>query len=193
MEVESASKDSMLKYLRIIESETKRCGDIVKSLLDFSRKDVENFENKPLHKILKEAYELMAHQLKISNIHFYNDFAAEKDMIHCRDNQIKQACIAILVNASEAVLENGEIMMKTLNPDDEHIRIEITDNGIGIDPEDLPHIFEPFYSAKQKVNGVGLGLAIVHGIIQNHKGRIEVESELGKKTTLSIILPLVKN
>ncbi len=193
MEFEYSSKDSMLKYLQIIESETKRCGDIVKSLLDFSRKDVENFENKSVHKILKEAYDLMAHQLKISNIHFYTDFTAQKELIYCRDNQIKQACIAILVNASEAVLENGEILMKTYNPDDNHIRIDITDNGIGIDPEDIPHIFEPFYSAKQKVNGVGLGLAIVHGIIQNHKGKIEVESVLGKQTTLSIILPLVKN
>ena len=67
----------MIKILQVIESETKRCGDIVKGLLDFSRKDQENFENKHLHKILKETYDLMAHQMKISNIHFYTDFSAE--------------------------------------------------------------------------------------------------------------------
>jgi two-component system NtrC family sensor kinase len=183
----------MLKYLTVIETETKRCGDIVKGLLDFSRKDQQNFENKPLHKILKETYDLMSHQMKISNINFYTDFSAVKDIISCSENQVKQACIAILVNASEAVSENGEVLIKTTNPDKEHIRLEITDNGVGIAPDDLPHIFEPFFSAKEKASGIGLGLAIVHGIVQNHKGKIEVDSELGKRTTLSIIFPLVKN
>jgi len=191
-QMEQKSKDSMLNYLKIIESETKRCGDIVKSLLDFSRKDQENFETKPMHKILKEAYDLMAHQLKISNIHFYADFKASNDVISCRENQIKQACIAMLVNASEAVSENGEVMMRTSNPDEDHIKLDIMDNGIGISADDIQHIFEPFFSAKQKVNGVGLGLAIVHGIVQNHKGKIEVDSEVGKYTTMSVTLPLYK-
>ena len=135
----------------------------------------------------------MAHQLKISNIYFYSDFTAKRDMINCRENQIKQACIAVLVNASEAVSENGEILMRTSNPDCDHIKVEISDNGVGISTPDLQHIFEPFFSAKQKASGIGLGLAIVHGIVHNHKGRIEVDSELGKRTTISIILPLVKN
>ncbi|MBU1013426.1 MAG: HAMP domain-containing protein [Bacteroidetes bacterium] len=192
LEMDSKSKESMLKYLKVIEAETKRCGDIVKSLLDFSRKDEVNFENKSLHKILKDAYDLMAHQMKILNINFYVDFTASNDLISCRENQIKQASIAGLVNASEAVSQNGEIVMKTSNPDKDHIKLEIIDNGVGITPDDIPHIFEPFFSAKQKVSGIGLGLAIVHGIVQNHKGKIEVDSELGKRTTISIILPLVK-
>ena len=62
-----------------------------------------------------------------------------------------------------------------------HIRIDITDNGIGIADEDIPHIFEPFFSTKEKTNGIGLGLAIVHGIIQNHKGKIDVKSEREKE------------
>ena len=193
IDLESGSKESMLKYLKVIEAETKRCGDIVKGLLDFSRKDEENFEARHLHKILKEAYDLMAHQMKISDINFYTDFIAENDLISCRENQIKQACIAILVNASEAVSDNGEVLMKTFNPDDDHIRLEIIDNGVGIVPEDIPHIFEPFFSAKQKASGIGLGLAIVHGIVQNHKGKIEVDSDPGKRTSMSIILPLIKN
>ncbi len=193
IDIEPKSKQSILKYLKIIEVETKRCGDIVKSLLDFSRKDDGNFETKPLNMILIEVYNLMAHQLKISNIYFYSDFTAKRDMINCRENQIKQACIAVLVNASEAVSENGEILMRTSNPDCDHIKVEISDNGVGISTPDLQHIFEPFFSAKQKASGIGLGLAIVHGIVHNHKGRIEVDSELGKRTTISIILPLVKN
>ncbi|HAM11591.1 MAG: hypothetical protein A2X04_05380 [Bacteroidetes bacterium GWF2_41_9] len=193
LEVDGADKIPMLKYLKVIEEETKRCGEIVKGLLDFSRKDQLNFESKPLHRILNEAYSLMAHQMKIANVSFVTDFAASRDLIFCSENQIKQACIAILMNASEAVFDNGEILMKTSNPDKNNIRLEISDNGVGIDPEDIPHIFEPFFSAKKKASGVGLGLAIVHGIIQSHNGKIEVDSNLGKGTTISIILPLIMN
>ncbi|NOY38037.1 MAG: hypothetical protein GXO83_10755 [Chlorobi bacterium] len=191
--LDNAVKESMLKYLNIIEKETKRCGDIVKSLLEFSRKDQQKYETRHLHKILEDTYTLMAHQMKISNIDFQTEFSAKWDMIYCNENQIKQACVAILVNASEAVLENGEIRMTTTNPDENNIKLEITDNGVGIDPEDIPHIFEPFFSAKQKTSGIGLGLAVVHGIIQSHNGKIEVDSELGKRTTISIILPLIKD
>lgn len=193
LDLEQKSKESMLKYLTVIESETKRCGDIVKGLLDFSRKDEGKFEPRHLHKILKEAYDLMAHQMKISNINFYTDFNAGSDIIDCRENQVKQACIAILVNASEAVTENGEVLMRTFNPDNESITFEIVDNGVGISKEDLPHIFEPFFSAKQRASGIGLGLAIVHGIVQNHKGSIGVDSEPGKKTSISITFPLAIN
>jgi len=193
LKVDDAEKIPMLKYLKVIEEETKRCGEIVKGLLDFSRKDQMDYETNHLNKVLREAYTLMEHQMKIANIGFHTDFSARWDLVHCSENQIKQACIAILLNSSEAVFDNGEIMMKTSNPDADNIKIEITDNGVGIDPEDLPHIFEPFFSAKQKASGIGLGLAIVHGIVQSHQGKVEIDSELGKGTTISIILPLVKN
>ncbi|MBN1820438.1 MAG: HAMP domain-containing protein [Prolixibacteraceae bacterium] len=184
--------EPILKYLKVIETETKRCGDIVKGLLDFSRKDQENFKNRHLHQILKETYDLIAHQMRMADIHFYTDFCATSDLVYCNDNQIKQVCVALLVNASEAVTENGEIIIKSSNPDESHIKLDITDNGVGIAPEDISHIFQPFYSVKQNMSGIGLGLAIVHGIIQSHKGKIEVHSEPGKGTTMSIILSLVK-
>jgi two-component system, NtrC family, sensor kinase len=192
-ELYATKRESMLKHLRLIESETKRCGDIVKGLLDFSRKDQNDFEPKHLHEILRETYELMTHPIKIADIKFEHDFTANSDLIYCNPNQIKQACIAILVNASEAIKENGEILIKTKNPDEDTICIEISDNGFGIAEEDLSHIFEPFFSTKQDVSGIGLGLAIVHGIIQNHKGKIHVDSNLGHGTTISVILPLIKS
>ena len=101
--------------------------------------------------------------------------------------------MALLVNASEAVTENGEISIKTSNPDTDTIRLDIIDNGVGISAEDLAHIFEPFFSTKQKAQGIGLGLPIVHGIIQNHKGKIKVKSEPGQGTTISITLPLIRS
>lgn len=191
--LESSHKDPMLKYLTVIEKETKRCGDIVKGLLDFSRKDQKDFENNNLHKILTDTYSLMAHQMKMSDINFYTDFAATHDLVYCSENQIKQACVAILVNAREAVNQNGEIVMRTTNPDPDHISLEISDNGVGISEENMKHIFEPFFSAKQNGNGIGLGLSIVHGIVQSHHGKIDIYSEPGKGTTLSILLKLVKN
>jgi two-component system NtrC family sensor kinase len=186
-------RESMIKHLKLIESETKRCGDIVKSLLDFSRKDQNDFEPKHLHEILMDTYELMTHPIKIANISFQHDFSANSDLIYCNPNQIKQACIALLVNASEAVTENGEITIRTTNPDMESVIFEIIDNGVGIAEENIQHIFEPFFSTKQDVRGIGLGLAIVHGIIQNHKGRIHVDSELNRGTTISVNLPLIKS
>ena len=191
LDMAGKEKDSMLKYLRIIEDETKRCGDIVKGLLDFSRKDQLDFKVHHLHNVLKETFSLMDHQMKISNIILTTDIAAKEDRVNCSDNQIKQACVAILLNASEAISGNGEIIIRTSNPDKESIRIEIIDNGAGIAQEDLQHVFEPFFSAKEKTSGIGLGLAIVHGIINSHNGRVELESDLGKGTTVIITLPLV--
>jgi two-component system NtrC family sensor kinase len=187
-----AKKESMLKHLRFIENETKRCGDIVKGLLDFSRKDQNDFEPKHLHEILLDTCQLMAHPMKVANVSFLSDFAARKDLIFCGPNQIKQVSVAILVNALEAVSENGEVLIRTSNPDDEHIMIEFIDNGIGISAADIPHVFEPFFSTKEKTNGIGLGLSIVHGIIQSHKGKTAVRSEPGKGTTLLVTLPLLK-
>lgn len=191
-EIDPARKESMLKHLRLIENETKRCGDIVKGLLDFSKKDQNDFEIKHLHDILKKTYDLMMHPMKIANINFLTSFNAGSDMIFCSPNQIKQACVAILVNASEAVTEHGEIVIRTENPDPDHISLMISDNGLGIAAQDIPHIFEPFFSTKQNASGIGLGLAIVHGIVQSHKGKVGVKSEPGKGTTVIITLPLVK-
>lgn len=185
-------KDSILKNLKLIETETKRCGDIVRGLLDFSRKEREDFEPVHLHKLLDETYRLMIHSIKIADISFKTDFRAGTDRVICSPNQVKQACVALVVNASEAVQEQGEIVIRTSNPDDEHISITIADNGTGISKEDLPHIFEPFFSTKHDTSGIGLGLSIVHGIVENHQGRIEVKSEPGQGTVIEIVLPLTE-
>jgi two-component system NtrC family sensor kinase len=186
-------KDSILKNLKLIETETKRCGDIVKGLLDFSRKDRDDFEITGLHRVLNETYRLMLHTIKMADIAFEMDFRANNDMVLCSPNQIKQACVAMLVNSSEAVSENGEIIIRTTNPDEKHFKLEIIDNGSGISEQELPHLFEPFYSSKRETSGIGLGLAIVHGIVENHKGKIKVDSHPGKGTSISIVLPLAQN
>lgn len=193
IELYASKKESILKHLSLIESETKRCGEIVRGMLDFSRKDQGNMTETHLHRVLTETYELMAHPVRINGISFLTDFKATNDFVKCGANQIKQACVALIMNASEAINENGEIILRTVNPDDKTLRIEIIDNGSGINEEVLPHIFEPFYTTKQGVSGNGLGLAIVHGIVQRHNGKIEVLSKIGEGTTIAIILPLSKD
>lgn len=191
-ELTPEKRAAILRNLKLIEAETKRCGDIVKGLLDFSRKDQDDFEEKHLHDILTGTYDFMKHHIKMSGIVFRTEFEAHDDVIWCSQNQIKQACVAILVNASEAVSDNGEIVMKTGNYEPDTVTLKITDNGSGISQEDIPHIFEPFFTTKREARGIGLGLPVVHGIVQNHGGRIDVESVIGKGTTISIILPLRK-
>jgi two-component system, NtrC family, sensor kinase len=191
-DMDDDKRKTILRNLKLIENETKRCGEIVKGLLEFSKKDQEDFETRHLHKILQETYELMTHPIRIANIGFIADLKAGSDLIFCSPNQIKQACIAMLVNSTEAVHENGEITISTSNPDQESIRLDITDNGVGIPEDDLDQIFQPFFSTKHDTSGIGLGLAIVHGIVKSHGGRIDVKSELGKGTTISITLPLVR-
>jgi two-component system NtrC family sensor kinase len=190
-DLSQSKKETILKQLTLIETETKRCGDIVKGLLDFSRSEQQGFEEQHIHPVLQECYELMLHSIKISNIRFTINLTAVSDMVLCSANQIKQACVAIIVNASEAIHENGEISITTSNPDKSSIRIEISDNGIGISPDDIPHIFEPFFSTKRDASGIGLGLSIVHGIIKSHNGKINVKSDPGRGTTMSVILPLI--
>jgi len=128
--------------------------------------------------------------VKISDISLVQELRADNDIAFCSPNQIKQAFFAILVNAVEAISGQGEIIVKTSNPEKSSILISVSDNGSGIAPQDLSHIFEPFYSTKHHTSGTGLGLAIVHGIIENHKGTINIESEPGKGTNMKIKLPL---
>jgi len=185
-------KESILKNLKLIETETKRCGDIVRGLLDFSKKEREDFERVHLHQLLEDTCKLMSHSIKISGIGFETNFAAGQDQVLCSPNQLKQAWVALVVNATEAVQEQGEIVIQTSNPDQGHISVVVSDNGAGISEEDRPHIFEPFFTTKRDKSGIGLGLSIVHGIVDNHKGRIDVRSAPGNGTEIEIILPLAE-
>lgn len=144
-ELQFVKKESILSHLKLIETETKRCGDIVKGLLDFSRKDQDNFEVKNIHELLNATSALMTHSIKIANINLLIDFTAERDQVYCNQNQIKQAFVALLVNATEAIQEYGEITIRTSNPNQDTIKVEITDTGTGISPDDISHIFEPFF------------------------------------------------
>jgi two-component system, NtrC family, sensor kinase len=180
----------MLEDVELIISETERCGNIVKNLLLFSRKQVGEFETVPIRQIVDKAIRLIGHHLKISKVELETHFEQEGIALYCNANQVQQALIALFVNAVEAMPDGGTLRVDVEKQGDEgDITLRITDTGAGIAEEDIPHIFEPFFTRKTEGKGVGLGLSIVYGIIERHGGRISVESLPGKGTAFTIEFP----
>ncbi|MBT4992951.1 MAG: hypothetical protein HN708_00225, partial [Candidatus Marinimicrobia bacterium] len=185
-------KTSILKHLDMIQSETTRCGNIVKGLLNFSRDRSPKFDLVHLNEVLQETAQLIQHSFQISDVRLVSDFSASRDQIQANGNQIIQACLAVLTNALEAVDGIGDnlVTYRSYNPDMTHIVIEILDNGIGIPAEDIEHIFEPFFSRKKEMSGIGLGLAVTYGILEQHNAKVSIESAPGKGTSIKFTFEL---
>jgi two-component system NtrC family sensor kinase len=167
----------------------QRCGNIVKNLLLFSKKQVGEFVLAPIQPIVDRAAQLMQHHFKISNVTFESEFRAADTSLMCDENQIQQALVALMVNGVEAMPGGGHMQLTVTRDDTGDLRLRLSDTGGGIAREDLPHIFEPFYSTKKEGQGVGLGLSVVYGIIERHSGDINVESEPGKGTAFILQFP----
>lgn len=180
----------MLDDVELIISETERCGNIVKNLLLFSRKQVGDFATVPINQIVEHATRLVQHHLKISKVELETYYPDEEVGLYCNANQVQQALIALFVNAVEAMPDGGTVTVKVEKQSETgDIIIKISDTGMGIAEEDIPHIFEPFFTRKKEGKGVGLGLSIVYGIIERHGGNITVDSELGSGTQFTITFP----
>ena len=177
--------------LTMIADESTRCGNIVNNLLLFSRQKIGEFQLQNLSPVIHQSLKLIAHHLAMNNVRLEVDIPEMPVEAICDPQQIEQALIALEINAIEAMPEGGtlRLAMKRLEGQNE-IEIKVIDNGIGINDDDLEHIFEPFFTTKKDGKGTGLGLAVVHGIIERHYGRIDVESKPGVGTTFTIILPL---
>ncbi|MDA8088117.1 MAG: ATP-binding protein, partial [Nitrospiraceae bacterium] len=106
-------------------------------------------------------------------------------------NQIQQVLVNAVTNSVQALSRGGRIIVSTGQPDEDTVQVNVTDTGKGIPPEFLPHIFDPFFSTREE-GGTGLGLWISYGIIKNHGGDIRVESEVGKGTSFTVVLPVFK-
>ena len=183
---------NVIDHLSMVESETKRCGNIVKGLLDFSREGQLKFETVSLTKILNETIAITKHSFDIAQIILETDYKTKNDLIWGNPNQLKQVFMAVLVNSQEAINTDGLVKIQTFNSsNNKEIVIEISDTGIGIHKEDLEHIFEPFFSRKQQDSSTGLGLAVTYGIIQQHNGQILVKSTPGQGAKVIIVLPVV--
>jgi len=179
--------------LDLIASESRRCGDLVKNLLTFSRTTPMNLQPTNLNSVIEQALRLIQHQLELSSIHVEEHLEADLPLVDCDGAQIEQVLLALLMNAIDAMPQGGNLWI-TSKSDAEagQLRLVVRDDGAGIPPEILPRIFEPFLTTKETGRGVGLGLAISHSILERHNGTIAVQSEVGKGTTFTVTLPWEK-
>ena len=184
-------REDVLNSLELIESESRRCGDIVKNLLTFARATPMNFEATDLGQIVDRCVLLVGHRLQLGNIQVQIDLEHGLPPVYCDPAQMEQVLLALIMNAIDAMPAGGNLSLSARRlPDDAHIQLQVKDDGMGIAPEVLPQLFEPFFTTKEGGHSVGLGLAISHSIIERHQGRIEVASEPNRGTVFTITLPV---
>ena len=183
-------KDSIMKHLKMIETESARSGDIVKNMLLFSRQEAIDMKPQKLDNIIDASLDLISHHLNLHNIDLQKDYQTDIPQVNVDENQIKQALLALYVNAVEAMEIEGTLTVKSRwKKSNKYVSIYIQDTGKGVPENVKSQIFEPFFTTKNAVRGVGLGLSSVYAIIQKHGGDIKVNSEIDKGTTFEIQIP----
>lgn len=183
--------EDISRYLTIMESETARCGEIVKDLLAFARRTKITIESNSIEDIINKTLSLISHDLEMKEIKLQKSIEPNLPKVECDFKQIQQVLLNLMYNASEAML-NGGTLTVTVNRvagAEALLEVVISDTGCGIAKKDLENIFEPFFTTKEEEKGVGLGLSVAYGIIVKHNGSISVESELGKGSTFKVRLP----
>lgn len=165
---------------------------LVNNLKDFSRLDREKVAQVDIHKGLEDTL-MMVHHLSKKDIQIVKHYGEDLPQISCSPAQINQVFLNLMVNAIHAIheaREDGGTLTLSTQADDHYLHVEIADDGMGIAPDKVAKIFEPFFTTKRSGKGTGLGLAIAKKIIDEHKGKIEVESTVGEGTRFRISLPL---
>ncbi len=185
--------DLLHSDLKEIETSALRCKRIVENLLEFSRQSVsEGREEATLEKMLERVSPLLKLQTKQAGVHLKIDLPDNLPKILANFNQLEQVFLNLTTNACHALTKGGtlEIRVKTDTPG--WLQIDFADNGTGIKKEHLYKIFDPFFTTKSQGMGTGLGLSISYNIVQDHGGRLQVESTEGKGTTFKLFLPVVQ-
>jgi len=183
--------EDISRYLNTMESETSRCGEIVKNLLAFSRQSKIKIEPQNIKDIIDKTLMLLEHDLEMKEIRLVKKIEPDLPQIQCDFKQIQQAFLNLMSNASEAMSKGGILTVAAARSKKKNfVDIDISDTGCGILKKDLKEIFEPFFTTKEEGQGVGLGLSVVFGIITRHKGTIKVESKQGKGSVFKIRLPV---
>jgi two-component system NtrC family sensor kinase len=190
-EMEGAKKDDAEQCLDLIAEESRRCGDLVKNLLTFSRTAPLNVQTTDLNTVVDRAVRLVAHQMELNGVELHLELPPGLPRVQCDPGQIEQVLLALIMNAIDAMPRGGNLWVGTKLDEDAGEEIFwVRDDGSGIPQDILPQIFEPFLTTKESGKSVGLGLAVSQNIVARHRGRIEVTSELGKGTTFTVTLPL---
>jgi len=183
-------QEEAMQCLELIAAESRRCGDLIKNLLSLSRTAPMNVQSTDIHAVIDRCLLLVRHQLQLVGIELQLDIAKDLSLVACDAAQMEQVFLALIMNAIDAMPRGGTLWIETrLSNHEKEVNIQVRDDGAGIAPDILPHIFEPFMTTKENGRGVGLGLAISRGIVERHHGSIEVASDMGRGTTFTVTLP----
>ncbi len=187
-----ASRGPFEEYLNIIDAEVQRCRRIVDGLLDLARPKTGEKRQSDINQILEQTLFLLKHHDRFKRLSVHRQLVAGLPRVVVDRERIIQAFMALMLNAMDAMNSRGTLTVRTARSLEHagELMAEFIDTGSGIRKEELSKIFEPFYTTKGPGRGTGLGLSIVYGIIQDHRGRIEVESQVGVGTTFRVFLPV---
>ncbi|MCK4224101.1 MAG: HAMP domain-containing protein [candidate division Zixibacteria bacterium] len=175
--------------LEVIVNETNRCKMIVKGLLDFARQTEPQKTLSDINEVIAKSINLISHQASLQNVKIEKKIELDLPKVMIDIGQIQQVFINILLNAIEAMPQGGTLTVSS-GIENEMAAVRFTDTGIGIPQENLPKILDPFFTTKKQGKGTGLGLSVSYGIIERHRGKLEVKSKVGKGTTFTVKLPI---
>jgi len=191
--LEPGTAESVQEYLEIIDKEVQRCTKIVDGLLEFSRPQVLGRPKGSLSvdALVDRTLFLLKHHKRFKRLTVETDLAARAGMVLGNEEQLIQVLMAILLNAVDAMPDGGELRVRSrVDGERSAAVVEVEDSGSGIPSEAIAKIFEPFYTTKPPGQGTGLGLSIAYGIVSEHGGHIDVDSEVGAGTRFRVVLPL---
>jgi PAS domain S-box-containing protein len=184
---ENDPKHALLQKVR---TQAERATNIVNNLLNFSRTgSATEFAEVDVARVLDDTLQLLEPQLRRSQIQIVRSYGKEAPEAYANAGKLQQVFTNLILNARDAIPDGGQIIVATGTAEDGSLLVEITDTGIGIAPENVAKIYDPFYTTKGVGQGTGLGLAVSYGIVQEHGGHINVDSTPGRGTTFRITLP----
>jgi len=187
---ETDPKHALLQKVR---TQAERATNIVNNLLNFSRTgSAAEFAEVDVARVLDDTLQLLEPQLRRSQIQIVRQYDDDAPEAYGNAGKLQQVFTNLILNARDAIPDGGQIIVSTGTAEDGLLVAEISDTGIGIAPENVAKIYDPFYTTKGVGRGTGLGLAVSYGIIQEHAGRISVDSTPGKGTTFRITLPTAR-
>jgi two-component system NtrC family sensor kinase len=180
--------DSKRRMLEKIQTQTLRASGIVNNLLNFSRTGDAQFREVDLNRVLDDTLQLLEPQLRSSKFEIVRNYGADLPAAHGNASKLQQVFMNLVLNARDAMPQGGRLTIQTRLVDTSLV-VDFRDTGVGIAPENIARIYDPFFTTKEVGQGTGLGLALSYGIIQEHSGRIFVESRPGEGTHFTIKLP----
>jgi len=180
-------KDEGLDQLSRMESEISRCSRIIRNLLDFARQTEPMLRLVDVNQVLEQVLAMVGHQAQLQNVEVIKQFGPSLPKVMADFDQLQQVFTNLTLNAIQAMSGGGRLTLRT-STENSQVKIDVEDTGCGIPKENLSKLGTPFFTTKEKGKGVGLGVAVVYGIVERHKGRVNVKSEIGRGTTFSVCL-----